>query len=130
MTEKKESTHFVVPFEISRLHKHNGVRLGLSEKMLYSYLRNWQTNNKSVYPSYSRIMEDLGIGGRSSLSKYLNKLIDAKLLEVLSVTGSSNCYKVLDLHGNKIVKTYFKADSKDSFETDSDFSFYDSDSPF
>ena len=99
-TQNHEFGFVLVPKEVVTIVKLEGKPFTFADKMVYSYLLNWQNNNAKVYPSMTRMCEDLGVASRTSMTKYLNKLEALGLLEVTKVKGKSSTYKVLPLQGD------------------------------
>lgn len=89
----------IIPKEILSCVKYKGKPLGFPEKALYSYLFWWSVNKNKVFPSAARMCEDLGIGSRTSISKYLSKLEVLGLISIIKVKGKSSEYKILPFEG-------------------------------
>lgn len=94
-TQTLDKGFLIIPVEILTATKYNGVLFGFSEKALYSYLLHWSKSKDKVFPSMARICKDLGIGSRTSVTKYIGKLEKMKLIEVLKTKGKSSQYTVL-----------------------------------
>ena len=89
----------IIPKEILSCVKYKGKPFGFPEKAVYSYLSWWSVNKNKVFPSAARMCEDLGIGSRTSVSKYLKKLEDLGLISIVKVKGKSSEYKILPFEG-------------------------------
>lgn len=94
-TQTLDKGFLLIPVEILTSTKYNGVLFGFSEKALYSYLLHWSKSKDTIFPSMARICRDLGIGSRTSVTKYIAKLEKMRLLEVLKIKGKSSQYTVL-----------------------------------
>lgn len=104
MKEKLENGFLIVPKEILTLTKVNNKPFGFAEKNVYSYLLQWSKTSEKVFPSMKKMCLDLGVGSRTSMTKYLSKLEDVGLLRITKVKGKSSHYVVLDLEGKNLSK--------------------------
>lgn len=95
MKDNLETGFLLIPKEILTTSKVKGKLFSFPMKCLYSYLLHWSKDNKTVYPSAQRICNDLGIGSRVSLKKYINKLEEVGLLSVERKVGMSSTYSVM-----------------------------------
>lgn len=100
----KERKFVKLYHDVMSMKELNNVKLDLACRCVYSYLLSWQENNESVYPSINRIKEDLGFNSKSSINNYLNKLVDAGLLEITYRKNNTSVYKVKPLRGNYQVR--------------------------
>lgn len=104
MAQQLEKGFLQIPVDILTTTKINGKLFGFSEKAVYSYLLSWSKSKDKVFPSTRFICENLGIGSRNSLTKYLNKLVDHRLLIITKTKGKSSEYTVLGLDGSVLCK--------------------------
>lgn len=102
--EKLTEGFLIIPQEVLTLTKVNGENFSFAEKAVYSYLLHWTKSVDSVFPSTTKICKELGIGSRTSLSKYLSKLELLNLLVIEKRKGKSSIYTVLGFDG-KILST-------------------------
>ena len=89
MKEKKEKGFLIIPKEILTLTKVNDKPFSFAEKSVYSYLLHWSHSKDAVFPSMKRMCLDLGVGSRTSMTKYINKLEGMGLLEIKKIKGKS-----------------------------------------
>jgi hypothetical protein len=104
LKQKLENGFLQIPKEILTLTKINNKPFSFAEKVVYSYLLGWSKSKGKVFPSMKKMCLDLGIGSRTSMIKYLNKLEDAALLRITKVKGRSSTYEVLSLDGKILCK--------------------------
>lgn len=97
--QKYSDGFLIIPKEILTASKYKGKPLGFAEKCVYSYLLSWSLSCDKVFPSTSRMCQDLGIGSRTSISKYLSKLEELNLIVIHNTKGKSSTYEVLNFEG-------------------------------
>lgn len=100
--QKYSDGFLIIPKEILTASKYKGKPLGFPEKCVYSYLLSWSLSSDKVFPSTSRMCQDLGIGSRTSISKYLSKLEELDLIVIHTTKGKSSTYEVLNFEGLNI----------------------------
>ena len=99
MKEKLEDGFLLIPKEVLTLTKINSKPFGFAEKAVYSYLLQWSKTSEKVFPSMRKMCLDLGVGSRTSMTKYINKLEECELLCITKFKGKSSQYDVLGLDG-------------------------------
>ncbi|WDU84230.1 helix-turn-helix domain-containing protein [Caloramator sp. Dgby_cultured_2] len=67
-------------------------------KLLYVILCMYANKEKECFPSYERLMKDIGIKSKATLSNAIKELINIGVLEVISGKdeGKSNIYIIKD----------------------------------
>ena len=120
----KQQTFVKMYHNILSMNEYNGVSMDLATRCVYCYLLSWSESNKKVYPSVTRMMNDLGYKSKNSVTRCLNKLVEAKLLETERRPNKSSIYTVYNVdtpkQHNVINMTEFKANNDEPFFGDED----------
>lgn len=104
MATQLEKGFLQIPQEVLTATKVKSIVFSFADKCVYSYLLHWSKGNDKVYPSMRRMCEDLGIGSRVSLKKYLDKLESLNLLRIDKTKGKSSTYFILPFGLDNVTK--------------------------
>ena len=105
LTKRKDLTEgfHAIPNKIMKISKYQGKPFGFSEKCTYCYLLSWSYSKDKIFPSMSKMCQDLGVASRTSMKKYLDKLEGMGLILVEREKGKSSSYQVVDFDTGEIL---------------------------
>lgn len=82
----------MVPMELLKIKKVNGITFNDGLKTLYCYLKGWDGN---AFPSYSKMAEVFGVTSRA-MEERIKILVKMNLINKVNRVYTSNYYEVLD----------------------------------
>lgn len=105
LTKRKDLSDgfHAIPNKVMKISKYQGKPFGFSEKCTYCYLLSWSYSSDKIFPSMSKMCQDLGIASRTSMKKYLDKLEGLGLILVEREKGKSSRYQVVDFDTGEIL---------------------------
>lgn len=95
---KEEDSFLKISYSILKIDKYKGKTFGFNEKLLYSFLREFQKNVEVVSPSHTYMCNKLGFRSKATMIRTVKALVnDFDLVDATFTSGKHTVYKVKEI---------------------------------
>jgi hypothetical protein len=95
---KEEDSFLKISYSILKIDKYKGKTFGFNEKLLYSFLREFQKNVEVVSPSHTYMCNKLGFRSKATMIRTIKALVsDFDLVDAVFTSGKHTVYKVKEV---------------------------------
>lgn len=95
---KEEDSFLKISYSILKIDKYKGKTFGFNEKLLYSFLREFQKNVEVVSPSHTYMCNKLGFRSKATMIRTVKALVsDFDLIDAVFTSGKHTVYKVKEI---------------------------------
>lgn len=95
---KEEDSFLKISYSILKIDKYKGKTFGFNEKLLYSFLREFQKNVEVVSPSHTYMCNKLGFRSKATMIRTVKALVnDFDLIDAIFTSGKHTVYKIKEI---------------------------------
>lgn len=99
----KEDSFLKISYSILKIDKYRNKVFGFNEKLLYSFLKEFQKNVDVVSPSHTYLCNKLGFRSKATMIRTIKSLVnDFDLIEANFTSGKNTVYKVKEIDLNLV----------------------------